>query len=145
MVKKKKGTKKGGKKGKKDAIDKDPVTLAPWGVKVSDIVRTPLGVDATVLGVSKGSLWLQWPGNVKAPLPNDAKTRADMERFGYVKRGNSAHIQRSIEERENLLFEQRNYGGPGPKSAIMVLPEPTGEPFVSPFTVGMPATAMSAG
>ena len=119
----------------------DEATLAPWAVRCHDILRTPLGVDAVVLGVSKKQLWLRYPGDVKAPLPADAKTRDDLVRFGYTRRGEAAHIQRTLDERENLLFEQRYFGGPGPKTADIVLPEPKGAEYAPHATLARPATA----
>ena len=49
-----------------------------------------------------------------------------METYGYVRRSEAAHIERSIETRQGLLFEQRFYCGPGPKTAAMRLPWPQG-------------------
>ncbi len=54
--KKKKGERGTAKKGtarKKETMATDEATLAPWAVRCHDILRTPLGVDAVVLGVSK--------------------------------------------------------------------------------------------
>uniref|UniRef100_A0A7S4FAM5 Uncharacterized protein n=1 Tax=Chrysotila carterae TaxID=13221 RepID=A0A7S4FAM5_CHRCT len=136
----KKGKKGGKKKGKKEPMDTSPLALQPYGCAPRDIIQTPLGVKATVLGVQKGDLWLQWPGDIKAPLPSRAKTKADMEAYGYIKQPPWLHIQRSIDERQTLLFQQRFYGGPGPKSAAMRLPMPKGYDT----TPGLPEIAPAA-
>lgn len=120
----KKGGKKG--KGKKESMATDATALTPWAVRVHDIIQTPLGVEATVLGVQGGDLWLQWPGQIKSPLPNKAKDKPSMESFGYVRKPQWSHIQRSIDERQNMLFHQRYYGGPGPRTAALRLPWPRG-------------------
>lgn len=122
--------KKKGKGGKKKEFLTDAASLAPYGVNVRDIIKTPLGVEVTVLGVNKldGLLWVKWPGNVESPVPSKAKTKTDMEAFGYVRRPQSAHIQRSIDDRLKSYFNQRYYGGPGPKTAAMRLPWPDGSP-----------------
>eukprot|EP00310_Coccolithus_braarudii_P013351 CAMPEP_0183351304 /NCGR_PEP_ID=MMETSP0164_2-20130417/23745_1 /TAXON_ID=221442 /ORGANISM="Coccolithus pelagicus ssp braarudi, Strain PLY182g" /LENGTH=146 /DNA_ID=CAMNT_0025523451 /DNA_START=73 /DNA_END=513 /DNA_ORIENTATION=- len=120
----KKGGKKG--KGKKDAMSTDPELLRPYGVGIRDIIQTPLGVQATVLGVQKGDLWLEWPGKIKAPIPSKANNKTDMEAYGYTRQPMWAHIQRSISDRQTSLFQQRYYGGPGPKTATMRLPWPKG-------------------
>ena len=70
--------------------------------------------------------WLQWPGAIKAPLPSKAKTQVEMEKFGYQRKPQWSHIQRSIDDRQQMLFHQRYYGGPGPKTASMRLPWPKG-------------------
>ena len=129
---KKKG--KGGK-GKKEFLV-DPASLQPYGVNARDIIKTPLGVEVTVLGVNRadGLLWVKWPGGIESPVPSKAKTKTDMEAFGYVRRPQSAHIQRSIDERLAAYFNQRYYGGPGPKTAAMRLPWPDGSPAFAALT-----------
>ena len=128
--------KKKGKKGNKKEFLVDPTSLAPYGVNVRDIIKTPLGVPVEVLGVNRadGLLWVQWPGKVQSPVPAKAKTKTDMEAFGYVRKPQSAHIQRSIDERLNAYFNQRYYGGPGPKTAAMRLPWPDGSPAFAALT-----------
>ena len=62
MAKKKAGggKKGGGKKaGKKVDFDTSAEALGIFGVNPRDIIRTPLGVEAIVLGVAKGDLWIQ--------------------------------------------------------------------------------------
>ena len=83
------------------------------------------GVYATVLGVSKGELWIQWPGEIKSPLPSKAKCKQDMETYGYFRMPNWAHIQRSIDERSCALFNQKYKGGPPPRQSAMWLPNYT--------------------
>mmetsp|Transcript_59536 Transcript_59536/g.118295 ORF Transcript_59536/g.118295 Transcript_59536/m.118295 type:complete len:115 (-) Transcript_59536:358-702(-) len=93
-----------GKKGKGKKVEflTTPEALAPFDMAVRDIVSTPLGVQATVVGVREGALWLQWPGGIvspASPAPARAKTKVELETYGYSRRPQSAHIQRSIDER----------------------------------------------
>lgn len=121
--------KKGGKKkGKKLEFLTDDASLAPYAVSVRDIIQTPLGVEATVLGVNKSDnqLWLLWPGNISSPLPSKAKSKEEMETFGYQRKPQWSHIQRSIDERMMGYFNQRYYGAAAPKSAAIKLPWPEG-------------------
>ena len=84
-----------------------------------DIIVTPLGVEATVLGVNEkdGLLWLQWPGKITSPLPTKAKSKADMEKYGYYRKGGWAIIQRSIDSRALQEFNHKFYGAPPPKKS----------------------------
>jgi len=112
-------------KGKGPAFLDTPEALAPFQVSVNDIVTTPLGVQANVVGVKDGSLWLQWPGGIispASPAPSKAKTKAELEAFGYARRPQSAHIQRDIDSRWLTQYKQRRYGAPGPKTAAIKLP-----------------------
>ena len=98
--------KKGGKKGKKKVeLATDAVALKPFGVMANDIIQTPLGVEATVIGldVGAGVLMLKWPGDITSPMPSKCKSKADMEAFGYVRKPQSAHIQRSLDDRARLV------------------------------------------
>ena len=117
-----------GKKGKGGKVEFliDAASLAPYEVAPRDIIQTPLGVDATVLGVNKKDslLWLQFPGGVTSPVPTKATSKADMEMFGYFRKKPWCHIQRSIDERELQLYNQRWYGKPGPRTADMKLKWP---------------------
>ena len=93
-----------GKKGKGKKVDflTTPEALAPFDMQVRDIVDTPLGVQATVVGVKDGALWVQWKGGIvtpASPAPTRAKTKSELETYGYARRPQSAHIQRSIDER----------------------------------------------
>ena len=79
-----------------------PEALAPFDVNVRDIIQTPLGVQATVVGVRDGALWLQWPGGIVSPAtpqPEQAASKEKLLEFGYARRPESAHVQRSIDER----------------------------------------------
>ena len=79
-------------KGKGPAFLDTPEALAPFEVSVRDIIKTPLGVQATVVGVKEGALWLQWPGGIispASPAPQKAKTKAELDTLwdslnGYV-------------------------------------------------------------
>ena len=93
-----------GKKGKGKKVEflTDDEALSPFGVAMNDIVATPLGVYTTVIGVKEGALWLKWPGGIESPAspaPAKARNKAELETYGYSRRPQSAHIQRSIDER----------------------------------------------
>lgn len=74
--------------------------LGRYGLGARDLIQTPLGVNATVLGVHKktGILHLMYPGKVKAPLPTAVHDKESMERYGYKRRPNWAHIERRMLE-----------------------------------------------
>ena len=112
-------------KGKGPAFLDTPEALAPFDVQVNDMISTPLGVQATVVGVKDGSLWLSWPGGIispASPAPSKAKDKTQLEAFGYSRRPQSAHIQRSIDQRWKTLYDQRRYNKPGPRTAAIKLP-----------------------
>ena len=114
-------------KGKAPAFLETPEALAPFSVQVRDIIATPLGVEATVVGVGSkdGAVYLCWPGGIispASPAPAKAKNKSELEAFGYARRPQSAHIQRDITERWRTQYEQRRYGKPGPKTAAIKLP-----------------------
>ena len=75
----KKGGKKG--KGKKAEMLTDPVSLKPFEVCANDIIQTPLGVEATVVGLDASSqvLVLKWPGDIQSPMPPKCRSKAEME------------------------------------------------------------------
>ena len=114
---------KGKNKGPEFLVDDE--ALKPFDVAVNDIIDTPLGVSGTVIGVKDGALWLNWPGGIQSPAspdPQKAKNKEDLEKFGYKRRPQSTHLQRDWDERVSLQFQQKHYGGPGPKTAAMNLP-----------------------
>jgi len=118
--------KKGGKKGKKGpTLVTDAESLRPFDCNVRDIIETPLGVTCEVVGVKDGALMIKWPGGLVGPAtcaPTKVKTAADLTVFGYNKRPQSAHIERSIAERENALYNHRRYDKPLPPTARINLP-----------------------
>lgn len=110
---KKKGGKKG--KGKKEAFEFTPEALAPFDCKVNDIIATPLGVQCTVHGVKGGALFLKWPGGLISPAttaPLKVKDKDGLAEYGYNKRPESAHIQRSLDERAKAEYEHRRCTDP---------------------------------
>lgn len=116
-----------GKKGKGKKVDfaTDDAALAPFEVSMRDIIATPLGVQCTVIGVKEGALWLEWPGGIQSPAspaPSKVKCKSDLETYGYNRRPQSSHIQRSINERLQAQYMQRRYGAAGPKTASINLP-----------------------
>lgn len=112
-------------KGKAPAFLTDDDALKPFDCQVRDIIATPLGVEATVVGVKDGSLWLEWPGGIvspASPAPAKAKSKMELSTFGYNRRPQSAHIQRAIDERLKMQYQARRYGGPPPRTAAIKLP-----------------------
>ena len=53
-----------------------------------------------------------------------SKSKADMEKYGYYRKGGWAIIQRSIDSRALQEFNHKFYGAPPPKTAAMKLPTP---------------------
>lgn len=118
---------KGGGKKKKGKVEYaiTPDALAPFGVAVHDIMATPLGVECKVVGVRDGSLYLQWPGGLVSAAtaaPQKVHDKAGLEAYGYNRRPQSAHIQRSIDDRDVALYNHRRYGKPAPPTAQYRLP-----------------------
>ena len=77
------------------------------------------------MGVRDGALWLQWPGGLispATPAPQKVVNKEGLETYGYYRRPQSAHIQRSIDEREDALYNHRRYGKPAPPTAQFRLP-----------------------
>ncbi len=144
MAKKKGGDKKKGKGGKKVSLLTDDAALAPFECKLRDMIQTPLGVQCEVIGVKDGVLWLRWPGKLEAPAPPTATNKAELNSYGYFRRPASAHIQRSIDERARANYEQRWYGAPGPKTAALKLPMPSGSPAFSAFSTAETAKRAKA-
>ncbi|GLC45026.1 hypothetical protein PLESTB_001460700 [Pleodorina starrii] len=77
--------------------------LAAFGFKLSDIVRTPLGITATVIGVkyeaaddkSSGRVWVKYENGHEAPL--EPKLNAGfMSALGYRKCSEADHIRRDV-------------------------------------------------
>ena len=80
-------------KGKKVEFLTDDAALAPFEVSMRDMIATPLGVQCTVIGVKEGALWLEWPGGIQSPAspaPAKAKTKAELETYGYSRRPTSS-------------------------------------------------------
>ena len=105
-----------GKKGKGKKVEFliDSESLRPYEVQPRDMVQTPLGVDATVLGVNKadGLLWLQFPGGVQSPVPTKATTKAKAT-------GKATRQQRRVrcEHSVKTLAEEEEVAAlPGPRA-----------------------------
>eukprot|EP00899_Mesostigma_viride_P003257 jgi/Mesvir1/12932/Mv05950-RA.1 len=77
--------------------------LAPFGVKMNDIVRTPLGLTGTVIGVKyadindkgAGKLWLEYPDGLQAPL-EPSRSCGNIAALGYLLSSESDHIWRDV-------------------------------------------------
>eukprot|EP00320_Phaeocystis_rex_P021863 CAMPEP_0119060440 /NCGR_PEP_ID=MMETSP1178-20130426/4396_1 /TAXON_ID=33656 /ORGANISM="unid sp, Strain CCMP2000" /LENGTH=126 /DNA_ID=CAMNT_0007041539 /DNA_START=69 /DNA_END=450 /DNA_ORIENTATION=- len=72
-------------KGKKAQLATEPDELKHLEVCVNDIIKTPLGVSATVVGLDTESqvLMLKWPGGLESPMPGPCSSKEDMEAMGY--------------------------------------------------------------
>ena len=55
-------------------------------------------------------------------MPPKCQSKADMEAFGYVRKPDSAHIQRRLDERTEKVYQHKFYGGLMPTTAAMKLP-----------------------
>jgi len=120
-AKKKSGKKKKGGEG--SCLLTDLQSLQPFGVYLHQAIITPLGVEATVLGVANGQLWLEWPGRIQAPLSIPQSAELDSMPDAALL-PTSRQIQKALDNRSQLTHEQKFYGGPGPRSATL-LPVPT--------------------
>lgn len=106
------------KKGKKGPplITKEE-DLAPFGFKLNDIVRTPLGITGVVIGVKyedpenkeTGRVWVKYENGHEAPL--EPKLGAGfMTSLGYRKCSEADHIRRDCSEhmeQQKKLDEER--------------------------------------
>ena len=105
--------KKGGKgKGKAPAFLTDDASMKPFGFRMNDIVLTPLGVEATVIGIKPDStgenkLWAEFQGGLQSPL--EPTTPDDFAQKGYSRVHEGRHIMRNkaIDEakKQELLEE----------------------------------------
>lgn len=96
--------------------------LEPFGFKLNDIIRTPLGVTGTVIGVKyenpeqkeTGRVWVKYDNAHEAPL--EPRLGAGyMSALGYRRCSEADHIRRDVEthvtaakkvEEERKLVEQ---------------------------------------
>eukprot|EP00192_Tetraselmis_astigmatica_P025651 CAMPEP_0117683654 /NCGR_PEP_ID=MMETSP0804-20121206/20554_1 /TAXON_ID=1074897 /ORGANISM="Tetraselmis astigmatica, Strain CCMP880" /LENGTH=117 /DNA_ID=CAMNT_0005494339 /DNA_START=296 /DNA_END=646 /DNA_ORIENTATION=+ len=104
MAPKKKGGKKGGKKKKGPAFYTAPEDTQPFGFLVHDIVRTPVGLTGTVIGVKyddpenkeTGRLWVEYPGGKQSPL--EPRLGAGfIGTLGYRRAPEAEHIRRDVD------------------------------------------------
>lgn len=101
MAPKRKGS---GKKKKGPPLCTTEEDTAPFGFKVGDIVRTPLGITGTVIGVKyedpnqkeSGRLWVKYENGHEAPL--EPKLGAGyMVALGYRRCSEADHIKRDVD------------------------------------------------
>eukprot|EP00164_Ancoracysta_twista_P006985 GFYU01009835.1.p2 GENE.GFYU01009835.1~~GFYU01009835.1.p2 ORF type:complete len:137 (+),score=36.53 GFYU01009835.1:166-576(+) len=99
MAGKKKGGGGGKKKEKKAELDASPLALEPWQVGPGEILRTPLGVEAKVLGVhvESGALWVMYPKEYRAPI--HPKSRDELALHGFHRIGEEALLCRHLDTR----------------------------------------------
>merc|ERR1711998_576673 len=123
--------KKGGKKknGKKKEFDTSPITMMPFGCQAGHFIRTPLGTEAKVLGVEKGTgfLWVEFAGGIQGPLTLGAKVmtnETEMGVYGYVPKTPDRMIQEDIKKREAKLFH--DMFNAAPVAAVEALAEDAG-------------------
>ena len=130
-------------KEKAPAFLTDEAALAPFECRVRDIIETPLGVAATVVGVKDGTLWMEWPGGAISPASPgmrpeheksaEPKSKAELETAGYRVRGTlqgqphqqSSIIQRAIDERARDRVKRDRYGLGRPPLPVIRLPVPS--------------------
>lgn len=95
--------KKGGKKKGPTYYTTDE-DMAPFGFKVNDIIRTPLGITGTVIGVKyenpeqkeTGRVWVKYENDHEAPL--EPKLGAGyMSALGYRRCSEADHIRRDVD------------------------------------------------
>ena len=77
-------------------------------------------------------------------MPPKCQSKAEMEAFGYVRKSQSDHIQRSLDERARMVYQHKFYGGPMPKTAALKLPAPKGVDLEWTTGTGRPKTAPAA-
>jgi ATP-dependent RNA helicase DDX54/DBP10 len=73
---------------------------APFGLRVNEIVRTPLGVTGTVLGIkysdaeskADGKVWVRYGTGQECPLELHAQA------MGYERCSDADHIRRDIDQ-----------------------------------------------
>mmetsp|Transcript_18659 Transcript_18659/g.52455 ORF Transcript_18659/g.52455 Transcript_18659/m.52455 type:complete len:143 (-) Transcript_18659:486-914(-) len=104
-------------KKKKPTIFENDADVAPFGFKMHDIVRTPLGITGTVIGVKyenlenkeTGRVWVRYENGHEAPL--EPKLGAGfMTQLGYRRCPEADHIKRDVDEHaleRSQLDEQR--------------------------------------
>ncbi|GAQ89812.1 hypothetical protein KFL_005650040 [Klebsormidium nitens] len=112
------GSKKGGKKGKKQSkptFYTGEEHCLPFGFRAGDLIRTPLGLIGTILGVKfarpddkeTGVMWVEYEGGKQVPLERGV--------VGYERLTEAEHIWRDVvvirtrvqkEEEERAAIEQ---------------------------------------
>mmetsp|Transcript_4094 Transcript_4094/g.10256 ORF Transcript_4094/g.10256 Transcript_4094/m.10256 type:complete len:147 (-) Transcript_4094:161-601(-) len=102
---------------KKPAIYTEEEHLAPFGFKMLDIVRTPLGITGTVIGVKyenpdqkeTARVWVKYENGHEAPL--EPKLGAGfMSQLGYRRCSEADHIRRDVDAhvaQEKAVEEQK--------------------------------------
>eukprot|EP00879_Flechtneria_rotunda_P013463 GHRR01014057.1.p1 GENE.GHRR01014057.1~~GHRR01014057.1.p1 ORF type:complete len:149 (+),score=48.25 GHRR01014057.1:270-716(+) len=97
----------GGRKAKGPAYDISDEALSPFGVKANEIVRTPLGLQVTVIGVKYesqlmkegGQVWVRYSNGHEAPLEG----RSNAAALGYRRCTEADHIRRDVLTQETEL------------------------------------------
>eukprot|EP01025_Chloroclados_australasicus_P011709 TRINITY_DN15153_c0_g1_i1.p2 TRINITY_DN15153_c0_g1~~TRINITY_DN15153_c0_g1_i1.p2 ORF type:complete len:156 (+),score=23.70 TRINITY_DN15153_c0_g1_i1:285-752(+) len=122
----KKGSKKG-KKKKVPAFFTEEEDTLPFGFRVNDLVRTPFGTIATVLGVKYsdpetkevGKLWVTYASGQQSPLePTNTAGPNGFSLAGYRRCSEAEHTERDVklvqmelqkrqEERKQLIEEMK--------------------------------------
>lgn len=124
----------------------DAAAFAPWDIELNDEITTPLGATVIAIGVKGGLLIVRWPGGYECasgldvkkhekaeinqltspPVPDFAKDKGQLEQWGYERRPQSRHIQRSIDQRwkSDLQWKRdaKQYGLPtSPRKSALTL------------------------
>ncbi|KAG0569303.1 hypothetical protein M758_6G077100 [Ceratodon purpureus] len=112
------GPKKGGKK-KLPAYWSEPVDCEPFGgLKARDLIRTPLGLFGTVLGVKyetkergepgTGTMWVQYANGFLSPIVADFSTSGYAGFEGYQRLSDGDHMWRDVKEFHQAREEGEN-------------------------------------
>uniref|UniRef100_A0A383VB38 Uncharacterized protein n=1 Tax=Tetradesmus obliquus TaxID=3088 RepID=A0A383VB38_TETOB len=92
--------KKGGSKKKEPAYETSSDVLGQFGLKLHEIVRTPLGLQVTVIGVkyenpttkAGGQVWVRYSTGHEAPLEGGSNAAA----LGFRRCTEADHIRRDV-------------------------------------------------
>eukprot|EP00775_Hariotina_reticulata_P005853 gene5853-6094_t len=98
----------GGKKAKEPSYDTSPEAIAAFGLKMSEIVCTPLGLQVTVLGIryddpankAGGQVWVKYENGHEAPLEGRSNNAAAL---GYRRCTEADQIRRDVQQQEMEL------------------------------------------
>mmetsp|Transcript_31140 Transcript_31140/g.77505 ORF Transcript_31140/g.77505 Transcript_31140/m.77505 type:complete len:150 (-) Transcript_31140:192-641(-) len=95
--------KKGGKKAKGPTYYVEDDHCLPFGFRANDIIKTPLGLTGTVIGVKyenpdlkeTGRLWVLYDGGKEAPIENPQAQTAEFP-AAYRRSTEGSHIWRDV-------------------------------------------------
>ncbi|DBA89252.1 hypothetical protein WJX77_003056 [Trebouxia sp. C0004] len=110
------GKRKASGKAKKVAYLTADEDLAPFGFKLKDVIRTPLGITGTVIGVKlveasqpeTARLWVAYSSGLEAPLEPQLSA-GHLSDLGYKRVSEADHVHRDIKvlEENEVAWEVR--------------------------------------